>query len=202
MVLRFIVKKPRLEWSLRGAGSCCIAGDAGRNRPKRGADRRVVERDRLALVRRDDHVGFVRDHAEQRQPQDGVDVLDREHLAFLDERGAQPVDDQFGRPAVGQQPDDAVGVADGRDLGRADDDGVLRAGDRVAEAEFDSRRAIDQHVLEALAQLFDQVRHLFGIDVFFFRASRDAAEYRFWLRLSRTSASSSSTLPSITSSRW
>ena len=49
------------------------------------------------------------------------------------------------------EPDDAIGVANGGDFGRADDDRVLRADDRVPKARFDAGRRIDQHVIKLLA---------------------------------------------------
>jgi len=68
---------------------------------------------------------------------------------------------------VRQESDDAVGVAHGRDFGRADDDRVTRARDRVAKTRLDAGRAIDQHELEARAQLLDQPDHGLGRNVFF-----------------------------------
>ena len=76
----------------------------------------------------------------KRQAQDRVHVVDREHLAFAHECGPQAVDDELRPKAVAEQADDAIDVAHRRNLGRADDDRLVGAGDRVAKAELDARR--------------------------------------------------------------
>ena len=50
-----------------------------------------------------------------------------------------------GTSAAREQADDAVGIADRRDLGRRDHDRLVGAGDRVLEALLDAGRAVDEH---------------------------------------------------------
>lgn len=64
------------------------------------------------------------------------------------------------------EPDDPVGVADGRDFRVGDDEHLVRAGDGVAEALLDPRWRVDQDEVELPAQLFAQRPHLLGRDRF------------------------------------
>ena len=64
------------------------------------------------------------------------------------------VDDEARRDVGrGEQADDAVGIADRRDLGGRDDDRLVGAGDRVLEALLDAGRAVDQHEVVLRLQL-------------------------------------------------
>ncbi len=82
--------------------------------------------------------------AEQRQPQNPVDVLDGEHLSFAHELRPQSIDDELRPKPIAEQTDDAIDIAYGGDFGRADDDRLVGAGDRVLEAELDAGGAVDQ----------------------------------------------------------
>ncbi len=86
--------------------------------------------------------------------------------------GTQTIDDELRTETVAEQSDDAVDVAHRRYFGRADHDGFVGTGDGVAESEFDARRTVDQHVVEALAQRGDQRLHLLGFDFVFFTRLR------------------------------
>ena len=87
-----------------------------------------------------------RDRAEQLEREDLDHVGLREHVAALHEVRRDAVDDEARRHVGrGEQADDAVGVADRRDLGGRDDDRLVGAGDRVLEALLDAGRAVDEH---------------------------------------------------------
>ena len=80
---------------------------------------------------------------------------------------AQAIDHQLRPEAVAEKADDAIHVAHRRYLGGADDDRFLRAGYGILEAQFDAGRAIDEHVVEALAQRCDERLHLRRLDLVF-----------------------------------
>src|SRR5690606_9769112 len=110
----------------------------------------AVEDDRLPLVGGHDHFLIVRHHPDQLDGQDLDDVVDVHHVAPLHHVGADAVDDELGRTDLVrfQHADDPVRVPDGGDLGGRHDEGVVGAGDRVAETVLDAGGRVHQNVVK------------------------------------------------------
>mmetsp|Transcript_3353 Transcript_3353/g.13620 ORF Transcript_3353/g.13620 Transcript_3353/m.13620 type:complete len:353 (+) Transcript_3353:1688-2746(+) len=126
----------------------------------------LLQHERLASVRRHDHLCVLRDGAQERHAEHLLDILHAHHVVLLDHVRADPVDDELHVVDVVslEETGDAIGVADGGDLRRGDDDGLVGAGDGVDEANIDARGAVDEDVLEVhvLEDVYEQGHRILG----------------------------------------
>ena len=70
----------------------------------------------------------------QRQAQDPVHVVNRQHLAASHQMRAETIDDELWFEAIAEQADNAIDVANRGNLRRTNHDRFIGAGDRVLEA--------------------------------------------------------------------
>ena len=132
----------------------------------------------LARVRRLQHVLRFGNHANQRNAQNILNVLHRQHLAFRHAFGRIARNQQmlfhrfaalgFARFAL-QNAQDAVGVAHGRNFGVGGDDCFIGKIQRHQRARFNARGRIAHHKfkVQITNQFFEHFAHaLFGERVF------------------------------------
>src|SRR5262249_4782313 len=121
-----------------------------------------IERDRGPGVRRAQYRFRLRNDAEQRDRQDLLDVVDRQHLTLLDPLQRIAREQQMhvdgleivrGPPRFrGQNPEDTVAVANRGDFGVGDDDRAIGEIERSNCAVLDARWTVAHYVIEILLQ--------------------------------------------------